>query len=83
MSEIYYKRLEEVDQTLDELVALKDNLYFKLLKERDESIEKINVEFESKMEFLQTRFDLSAEKALARLGKTIPAEVKVARKKLS
>ena len=83
MSELYYNRLEEVDQTLEELVDLKDKLYSKLLKERDKSIEKINVDFKSKVEFLQARFDVSAEKALAHLGKAIPAEVKVARKKLS
>ncbi len=81
MSEIYYNRLEEVDQTLEELVDLKDKLYSKLLKERDKAVEKANMEFESKVKFLQARFDISAEKALARLGSTIPAEVKVARKK--
>lgn len=81
MSEIYYNRLEEVDNTLEELVNLKDNLYTKLIKERDDTIAKANMEFESKVSFLQARFDRSAEKALARLGKTIPAEVKIARKK--
>lgn len=80
MSEIYYNRLEEVDKTLEELVDLKDKLYKKLLKERDDTIAKANMEFKNKVEFLQTRFDRSAEKALARLGATIPAEVKVARK---
>ena len=80
MSEIYYNRLEEVDNTLEELVNLKDNLYTKLIKERDDTIAKANMEFKNKVEFLQTRFDRSAEKALARLGATIPAEVKVARK---
>lgn len=81
MSDMYYNRLEEVDQALDELVTLKDNLYSKLLKERDEAIEKANLEFESKVEFLQARFDRSCEKALGRLGESIPAEVKIARKK--
>lgn len=81
MSEIYYNRLEEVDQTLEELVDLKEKLYSKLLRERDDAIAKANSNFEDKVAFLQARFDRSAEKALERLGKTIPAEVKVARKK--
>lgn len=81
MSEIYYERLEEVDQTLDELVTLKDALYSQLLRERDDAIEKAHVEFKSKVEFLQGRFDRSAEKALAYLGSSIPAEVKVLKKK--
>jgi hypothetical protein len=81
MSDIYYSRLQEVDETLQELVNLKNELYSKILKERDEAIEKANLEFESKVEFLQARFDISAEKALGRLGSTIPAEVKAARKK--
>lgn len=81
MSEIYYERLEEVDQTLDELVTLKDELYSQLLRERDDTIEKAHVEFKNKVEFLQARFDRSAEKALAYLGSSIPAEVKVLKKK--
>lgn len=81
MSEIYYNRLQEVDQTLEELVDLKEELYSKLLKEREDAIAKAHRDFEDKVAFLQARFDRSAEKALGRLGKTIPAEVKVARKK--
>lgn len=80
MSEIYYNRLQEVDQTLEELVDLKEKLEAKLLKERDDAIAKAHVEYENKMAFLQARFDVSAEKALGRLGQAIPAEVKAARK---
>lgn len=80
MSEIYYNRLEKVDQTLEELVDLKEKLEAQLLRERFDAIEKANMEYENKMAFLQARFDRSAEKALGRLGKTIPAEVKAARK---
>jgi sarcosine oxidase gamma subunit len=66
---------------LEELVNLKDALEIKLKKEQDKAIENILLEYENKMEFLQKRFDCSVEKVLASLGKTIPNEVKIARKR--
>lgn len=78
---MYYERLEQTDLMLEELVNLKDALEIKLKKEQDKAIENILLEYENKMEFLQKRFDCSVEKVLASLGKTIPNEVKIARKR--
>jgi hypothetical protein len=66
---------------LEELVNLKDALEIKLKKEQDKAIEKIHLEYNNKMDFLQKRFDCSVEKVLASLGKTVPNEVKIARKR--
>jgi hypothetical protein len=79
--DMYYERLEQTDLMLEELVNLKDALEIKLKKEQDKAIENILLEYENKMEFLQKRFDCSVEKVLASLGKTIPNEVKIARKR--
>ena len=78
---MYYERLEQTDLMLEELVNLKDALEIKLKKEQDKAIENILLEYENKMEFLQKRFDCSVEKVLASLGKTVPNEVKIARKR--
>jgi len=80
--DMYYERLEKTDQALEELVNLKDALEIKLIKEQDKAIEKIHLEYQNKMDFLQKRFDRSVEKVLASLGKTIPREVEIARKKI-
>jgi len=79
--DMYYERLEQTDLMLEELVNLKDALEIKLKKEQDKAIENILLEYENKMEFLQKRFDCSVEKVLASLGKTVPNEVKIARKR--
>ena len=79
--DIYYERLEHTDLMLEELVDLKMALELKLIKEQEKAIEKIHLEYENKMDFLQKRFDCSVEKVLASLGKTIPREVEIARKK--
>ena len=78
---MYYERLEQTDLMLEELVNLKDALEIKLKKEQDKAIEKIHLEYNNKMDFLQKRFDCSVEKVLASLGKTVPNEVKIARKR--
>jgi len=79
--DMYYERLEQTDLMLEELVNLKDALEIKLKKEQDKAIEKIHLEYNNKMDFLQKRFDCSVEKVLASLGKTVPNEVKIARKR--
>lgn len=76
MTEIYYDKLEEVDMRLEELVALKDSMYQRLVTERNDAVTKIMLEFKDKVKFLQKRFDQSTEKVLAELGDTIPEEVK-------
>ena len=55
--DIYYERLEQTDLMLEELVDLKMALELKLIKEQEKAIEKIHLEYENKMDFLQKRFD--------------------------
>lgn len=76
MTEIYYDKLEEVDMRLEELVAIKESMYKRLVAERNEAMTKITIEFKDKVKYLQKRFDQSTEKVLAELGDTIPEEVK-------
>lgn len=76
MSEIYYDRLEEVDKTLEDLVDLKDAMYKRLVVERNQAVSEVMADFKKKVKYLQARFDASAAIALARLGETIPDEVK-------
>jgi hypothetical protein len=76
MSEIYYDKLEEVDRRLEELVAIKESMYQRLVAERNGAVTKIMLEFKDKVKYLQKRFDQSAERALSELGDTIPEEVK-------
>lgn len=76
MTEIYYDKLEEVDMRLEELVAIKESMYQRLVAERNDAVTKIMLEFKDKVKYLQKRFDQSTEKVLAELGETIPEEVK-------
>jgi hypothetical protein len=81
MTEIYYERLEETDLMLEELVNLKDELHARIVKERDDQIEQINIEFLQKENYIQERFNISATRTLARLGETIPKIVMKDKKK--
>jgi CHASE3 domain sensor protein len=72
----YYDKLQEVDERLEELVDLKDELYKRLVEERNQAVAKVIKEFDRKVQFLQSRFDQSAERVLAELGETIPSEIK-------
>lgn len=72
----YYDKLEEVDRTLEDLVQIKDAMYKRLVVERNMAVAEVMAEFKQKVKYLQKRFDASAEIALAKLGETIPAEVK-------
>jgi len=76
MTEIYYDKLAEVDAILDELNEHKSAMYARLVAERNSSVAEVMAEFKKKVVYLQARFDASAEIALAKLGDTIPEEVK-------
>lgn len=76
----YYAKLEKVDRILDELVNLKDGFMKRLIKDKDEAIKKIEAEFDLKVEFLEKRFAISADKALGELGETMPDKIKKSKK---
>jgi len=84
---MYYEKLEQVDNMIDELVAIKNSFAERLVDERDEQLMRAKKAYENactlaeldykyKMNYLDNRFSESLEKALSQLGAEIPEEIR-------